>query len=200
MIKEFKDELQAKAVAESLGLLITKYKGVYIVSNSKEEILASYNLGYHNGDNIFYDRDILKEDGFGFIVIKDTTLVDASQIELPYGIKDCSYMFRGCVSLKLPPFVPNGVKKCDSTFNGCKSLKVSPIIPDSVEDCFRMFLNCPALEISPQIPDSVEDCDYMFCNCRSLKQKPQFPPNASAIDALKDTPFENGSVSQKLDS
>ena len=29
MIKEFNNELQAKAIADSLGLFITKYKGVW---------------------------------------------------------------------------------------------------------------------------------------------------------------------------
>ena len=59
MIKEFKDELQAKAVAESLGLLMTKYKGVYIVSNSKEEILANYGLGYYQEEGVFTTKRCL---------------------------------------------------------------------------------------------------------------------------------------------
>ena len=71
MIKEFKGELQAKAIAESLGLYITKYRGIYIVSNSKEELLVKYNLGYHNREDIFYDKDVFREDENGYIIIKN---------------------------------------------------------------------------------------------------------------------------------
>ena len=178
MIKEFKDESQAKAIAESLGLFMTKYKGIYIIGSNKKEICEEYNMGYHELSGAFYDKDLfIVNPKLNNIHIKDKRIVDASKIEVPYNSFSCFDLFNGCSFLKIPPKIPNSVK-----------------------DCFRMFLNCPALEISPQIPESVEDCDYMFCNCRSLKQKPQFPPNASAIDALKGTPFESGSVSQKLDS
>lgn len=99
MIKEFNNELQAKALADSLGLFITKHKGVYIVSNNKEEILAKYNLGYHQREDIFYDKEVFKEDEYRYICVIDTTLVDASSIKLPHNIKDCSYIFYKC-----PPF------------------------------------------------------------------------------------------------
>ena len=49
MIKEFNNETQAKAVSDSLGLFMTKHRGVYIVGNNKEEILALYiNTVYFN--------------------------------------------------------------------------------------------------------------------------------------------------------
>ena len=81
MIKEFNNENQAKAIAESLGLIITKYKDIYIVSNSKEEVLASYNLGYNSEENVFYDKEVFEEDEVSYIVIRDRDIVDASFIE-----------------------------------------------------------------------------------------------------------------------
>ena len=60
MIKEFNNETQAKAIADSLGLFITKYKGVYIVSTNEEELLANYGLGYYQEEDIFMTRKYLR--------------------------------------------------------------------------------------------------------------------------------------------
>ena len=174
MIKEFKDETQAKAIAESLGLIITKYKEVYLVSNSKEEMLARYNLGYFQKEDIFYDKEVFKEN-WGFIVIKDTTLVDASSIELPYGLKTCACMMWNCTSLKVPPIIPEGVKDCSYMFEDCTALKTPPIIPEGVENCSCMFEGCISLEIPPIIPEGVQYCASMFRQCTSLEEPPEIP-------------------------
>ena len=215
MIKEFKDELQAKAVADSLGLFMTKYKGVYIVSNNKEELLANYGLGYFQKEGVFYDKEVFKEDEFGFIVIKDTTLVDASSVELPYRIRNCSYMLWNCTSLKVPPKIPEGVLSCREMFSGCASLETPPIIPEGVKNCVRMFSECTSLksppiipegvqyctsmfrqctslEEPPEIPGGVYDCSFMFQGCISLKLPPNFPENCYTIGALENTPFAEG--------
>ena len=189
MIKEFNNEVQAKAIADSLGLFITKYKGVYLVSNSKEELLANYNLGYFQKEGVFYDKEVFKENMLGFIVIKDTTLVDASSIELPYGLKNCACMMLNCTSLKVPPVIPEGVKDCSYMFCECTSLETPPIIPEGVENCSCMFESCISLEIPPKIPESVKDCTCIFSNCKSLKEPPHFPENCYTIDTLKGTPF-----------
>ena len=198
MIKEFKNESQAKAVAASLGLLITKYKGVYIVSNNKEELLANYNLGYHQRGGIFYDEKVFEIDENDNIVIRDKLLVDASSIELPYEIIDCSHMFSNCISLKIPPTIPKGVKTCDSMFRDCTFLKEAPEIPEGVQNCSYMFCGCTSLKTPseipegafnccamfycctslvtpPIIPESVKDCAYMFGGCSSLKEPPEIP-------------------------
>ena len=215
MIKELNNELQAKALADSLGLIITKYKGIYLVSNSKEEMLDSfrYNLGYGPREGILYDRDIFKGDEYGLIVIRDTTLVDASSIELPYGIKgpmrmfrectslktppiipegvkDCSFMFIGCTSLTTPPIIPDSVKNCSFMFSGCTSLVTPPTISEGVKDCSSMFDGCTSLEIPPIIPKDVEYCSNMFRRCTSLKELPHFPKKCYLSGALGGTPFE----------
>ena len=190
MIKEFSNESQAKAIAESLGLIITKYRGIYIVSNSKEEIIANYNLGSYPEGNAFYDRKMFKIDEDGFLVIKDKEIVDASSVELPYNIKDCSYMFYGCSLLEISPKIPEGVKECCYMFMNCTSLKEPPVIPRSVINCLYMFHSCSSLEASPIIPESVKNCGRMFYGCISLKEPPHFPKNCYTIDALQGTPFE----------
>ena len=142
MIKEFKDELQAKAIADSLGLLMTKYKGVYIVSNSKEELLVNYGLGYYQEEDIFYDKEVFEIGEDDYLYIKNKEIIDASSIELPYSIRDCSYMFWSCDSLETPPKIPKGVESCDSMFCRCFSLKEAPVIPEGVQNCESMFMDC----------------------------------------------------------
>ena len=142
MIKEFNNESQAKAIADSLGLFITKYKGVYIVSNNREELLANYNLGYYSEENIFYDKEIFEIDEDGFLVIKNKDIVDASLVKLPYGLTDCSCMFSGCTSLEIPLIIPEGVKDCSFMFSGCISMKERPRFPKNcVTTC--ALLNTP---------------------------------------------------------
>ena len=213
MIKEFNNETQAKAVADSLGLLMTKYRGVYIVSNSKEEMLAKYNLGYYSGDNIFYDKEVFKVYSRGFLATRDRNIVDASLLELPYDLKDCSYMFQGCIHLEIPPIIPKGVEYCSNMFKGCTSLKKAPtipkgvkyctnmfkdctslkeapIIPEGVLECLSTFSGCTSLEIPPKIPEGVQDCSRIFRDCTSLKERPLFPRNCVTTGALLNTPFE----------
>ena len=174
MIKEFKDELQAKAIADSLGLFMTKHEGVYIVSNNKEEILARYNLGYFQKEGVFYDKEVFKE-GWGFIVIRDRGIVDASLVKLPYGLTDCACMLWNCTSLKVPPIIPEGVLSCREMFNGCTSLRTPPIIPEGVKNCVRMFSGCTSLKTPPKIPKGVQHCSHMFDGCTSLEIPPEIP-------------------------
>ena len=163
MVREFKSEDEALALAQTLGLFITKKNDVFIVGNNKSEICEKYNMGFWTEDDIFYDREVFDTMG-GVISIGDKSIVDARCIELPYGIKTCQFMFDGCYKLKYPPKIPVSVVNCDSMFNDCKCLKYSPKIPEGVKDCYGMFIGCT-----------------------SLKQKPTFPPNADTTDALGDT-------------
>ena len=190
MIRELKGELQAKAIADSLGLFMTKYRGVYLVGNSKGEMLAKYNIGFHSKENVFYDKELFETDACGFLVIKDKNIVDASSIEIPYNLKKCFCMFRGCLSLEIPPIIPESVKNCGCMFYGCTSLKEPPIIPKSVISCTGMFAECTSLETPPEIPEGVKDCAHMFYGCTSLKEPPHFPEHCNIVEALQGTSFE----------
>ena len=58
MIREFKLEDEALALAQALGLFITKKNGVYVVGNNESEICEKYNMGFWKGDDIFYDTEL----------------------------------------------------------------------------------------------------------------------------------------------
>ena len=175
MIKEFNNEPQAKAIAESLGLIITKYKGVYLVSNSKEEMLARYGLGYFQKEGVFYDKEVFEIDEYDFLVIKNKNIVNASSVEIPYNLKRCSCMFSGCTSLEIPSIIPERVESCSYIFMNCTSLKEPPIIPEGAFNCRAMFYCCTSLVTPPIIPSSVTNCAYMFGGCSSLKEPPIIP-------------------------
>ena len=198
MIREFNNEPQAKAIAESLGLLITKYKDIYIVGNNKEEILANYGLGYYSMGDIFYDKAIFEIGEDSLLAIRNKNIVDASSIELPYNIKDCAYMFWGCTSLKVPPVIPEGVKSCQRMFSQCASLKKTSIIPKSVISCAGMFAGCTSLETPPKIPEGATKCYRIFQGCTSLKELPHFPKNCDTYEALQGTPFEGLAYDKRI--
>ena len=183
MVREFKSEDEALALAQTLGLFITKKNGVFIVGNDKSEICKKYNMGFWEKDYIFYDREVFDTMG-GIIYIRDKSIVDARGIELPYGIKTCQFMFDGCYKLKYPSAIPVGVVNCESMFDGCKRLKYSPKIPEGVKNCYGMLKDCGSLKYPPTIPEGILYCNKMFLGCLSLKRKPVFPPNADTTKAL----------------
>ena len=168
MVREFKSEDEALALAQTLGLFITKKNGVFIVGNNKSEICEKYNMDFWERDGIFYDAELFST-LWHTIRIRDESIVDARAIELPYGIKSCCEMFLDCSRLKYPPVIPKSAVDCHHMFDGCKSLKYPPTIPESVINCFGMFRKC-----------------------LSLKQKPTFPPNADTMFALEST-FQDSS-------
>ena len=178
MIKEFNNESQARALADSLGLFMTKCRGIYIVGSNKDEICEKYNMGYWGDDDVFYDKEIFV--GSRYLKIKDKDIVDASTIELPYRVIHCSRMFRDCEALEIPPIIPDGVRECTAMFDGCKSLRIPPNIPVSVKNCNSMFAWCESLATPSQLPDGIIECRFMFQLCSSLKVPPIIP------DSVKD--------------
>ena len=186
MIREFKSEDEALALAQTLGLFITKKNGVFIVGNNELEICDKYNMYFNWRDGIFFDAEV-----FDFILhIRDKSIIDARGMELPYGIKSCSGMFLGCSKLKHPPVIPKSVVSCHKMFEGCKSLEYPPVIPEGVQNCTYMLKGCTRLKYSPVIPEGAK-CFEMFRKCLSLKQKPVFPLNANTTDALKETFYDS---------
>ena len=133
MIKEFANEAQAKALAESLGLFITKKNGVFIVGNTKEAICRKYNMGFWDEDEIFYDNRFFKVieygENKGELRIRNQKIKDARNIELPYGIKYGGSLFSGCLKLKYPPKIPASMTDCGYMFRECVNLKEVPKFP-----------------------------------------------------------------------
>ena len=52
--------------------------------------------------------------------------IDGKDIKIPEGVKNCSRMFYGCVSLVNAPEIPEGVTDCSEMFAYCKSLVNAP--------------------------------------------------------------------------
>lgn len=190
MIKTFLDEQRALAVAHTLGLFITKKNDVYIVGNDKSEIYREYHMKFLEEDCIFYDLELFYTDEDDLLRISNDRIVDASNLELPYGITECSHIFEDCKHLRVPPKLPQTAIYCICTFAGCSSLEQAPEIPKGVVDCECMFDSCENLKYPPIIPNSVKDCSFMFEGCKNLRQKPIFPAEADVYCALDHTPFD----------
>ena len=50
-------------------------------------------------------------------------------VEIPEEVKDCSFMFLGCMSFNQPVVIPDGVLDCHSMFAGCISFNHPVTIP-----------------------------------------------------------------------
>lgn len=134
MVKEFTDGSQALALAQSLGLFMTKKKGVYIVGNTKDEICKKHNMGFWDKDEIFYDADIYEVENTendSELRVRNRKIKDARDMELPYGIKHGSWLFAGCSKLKYPPKIPDSMTDCGFIFSRCISLKEAPEFPQN---------------------------------------------------------------------
>ncbi len=75
-----------------------------------------------------------------------TSLVDASNIVIPKGVKDIGGLFLNCTNLEVAPKIPNTILYMDLTFCECKALTQAPIIPDSVKtERQQIFYGCTNL-------------------------------------------------------
>ena len=75
--------------------------------------------------------------------------IGSSSPVIPKGVKDCSFMFEDCRTLKEAPIIPEGVKNCNGMFGRCISLKEAPVIPEGVKYCSYMFYGCTSLKEAP---------------------------------------------------
>ena len=100
MVREFTNEQQALAISNSLDLHITKKNGVYIVGNDALEICERYGMRRHL--DVFYDAEMFHL-CFSEIRTKYLSIVDASSIEIPYGLKNCALCLVDAVSLECLP-------------------------------------------------------------------------------------------------
>ena len=96
-------------------------------------------------------------------------------------IKNMSYMFSGCSSLKklklnLNKFITNKVINMSKMFYGCSSLEelnISSFNTSKVENMSTMFFGCSSikkLDLSNFNTNNVKNMNYMFVNCLSLKE------------------------------
>ena len=97
---------------------------------------------------------------------------DGSKIEIPKGIKDCSYMFEKC-SIQTPPIIPVGVKNTSHMFKDCMSLTRGAVVPYGVKIMSFMYEGCRVLQSVPSMPDTVMYAQYMCDSCSALFEPPR---------------------------
>lgn len=101
---------------------------------------------------------------------------DGDKIEIPKGIKDCSYMFEKC-SLKTPPIIPIGVKNTSYMFKDCLSLTRGAVLPYGVVIASFMYAGCRQLRSVPVLPSTVRQAQYMCDTCSMLYEPPTLSEN-----------------------
>ena len=139
-----------------------------------------------------------------FINSNNTTLVDASELILPWETVDVGCyerMFKDCINLVYPPQLPATVfRKAKDDFEwlgptdgcyhemfyGCTSLATAPELPATTlaNECYiRMFYDCTSLATAPELPATTlgRNCYWsMFSNCTSLATAPVLPATTLA--------------------
>ena len=76
---------------------------------------------------------------------------DCSDLQIPYGLHNASFMFAGSAgrNVEFPPIIPDFVDCTEGMFRGCHKLKTVPVIPATVEYTGEgagcdMFYECTA--------------------------------------------------------
>lgn len=137
MLKEFNNETEAIALSRMLNLHVAKVGSVFMVGNNVDEICKRSGFSYFKPQDVFYDPNIFVEEEtqarFKRIVLalKDKSIVDASSLELPYGITNINRMFQNCEKMEYAPIIPASVRMASHTFLNCKSLKQLPEMPEA---------------------------------------------------------------------
>lgn len=190
MLKYLDTETEALSLANMLNLYITKKEDKFIVSNDIAAIVKATGLEciYHdrgslhfsNTDSnlrkhskfVFYDPNVWRVLNYfdGTLSLLDTSIVDGSTVEIPYGITDANKMFSGCAFMEIAPDVPDGVIKAQQMFADCANLIVTPKLPNSLYDVSGMFRGCSALEKIDNIPSSIRVSKAMFKSCHKLPE------------------------------
>lgn len=111
------------------------------------------------------------------------TETNGSNIQIPNGIKDVSYMFmnRDITSM---PHLPNSAEDAYGMCAGCKSLLTADAaLPKSLKRSQFMFMACDNLQQGPAFVSS-ENADYMFAGCRAMKNTPKLANGMEHADYM----------------
>lgn len=92
---------------------------------------------------------------------------EGSEIQIPEGIVNISYMFEN-KSLRTPPSIPATVKVADYAFKDCMSLIQGAALPYGLESCGFLYKNCRSMMCGSNMPDTVVSAPYMYDGCTSL--------------------------------
>lgn len=119
-------------------------------------------------------------------VIGDGQIMDMSEMfrgtaisagpYIPESVKDLSYTFAGCKSLRSAPELPRSLVSMDHTFYECSRMTTGSDIPANVNTMAYCFYGCTVLAAAPAITSNVvENMEYAFYNCRSMQTSPGVP-------------------------
>ena len=148
MLKEFNNEVEAIALSRMLNLHMTKVGSVFMVGNNVDEICKRSGFSYFKPQDVFYDPNIFVEEETQarvkriVLALKDKSIVDASSLELPYGITNINRMFQNCEKMEYAPIIPASVRMASHTFLNCKSLKQLPEMPEAAV-MYTTFMGTP---------------------------------------------------------
>lgn len=190
LLKYLDTEAEALSLASMLNLYITKKEGKFIVSNDLAAIVkeTEFECIYHDRNSlqlsnfesnlgkpnkyVFYDANIWRILNYfdGTLSLLDTSIVDGSTVEIPYGITDAYKMFNGCAFMETAPSIPESIVKARQMFADCTHLKVTPKLPNSLHDASGMFKGCSDLEKVNNIPSSIRVSKAMFKSCHRLPE------------------------------
>jgi 3-dehydroquinate dehydratase len=142
------------------------------------------------------DKQSIKQYEFCDLFSDNSTIVDASKLELPASTlaTGCYYgMFKNCTALINMPTLPsvNVINICYSQmFSGCTSLKYITSLPaiNIKQGCYiSMFYGCTTLTTAPVLyaKTLANSCyAYMFRNCSNLNKVCIHADNISATQCL----------------
>ena len=136
--------------------------------------------------------------------------VDLSATELPSGITNMSYAFKGCSTLVKAPQLPDTAQNLLSCFENCTNLIEPPEIPPSVTSLNMTFSECTSLTTVPDlsacvnltnlvntfgkcyaltdasgltIPDSVTGMGSCFAGCKNMTAAPVIPAGVTDMSS-----------------
>ena len=108
---------------------------------------------------------------------------DMSNVKVPDGCKDMSYMFSYMTKMEKPPVIVDShldtntntfvqekcaVEKMDYAFYCCKNLRVAAVYPSSVRSITHTYDGCEGLKGTLFIPENVVTAKYAYNRCKSL--------------------------------
>ncbi|MCM1244078.1 MAG: leucine-rich repeat domain-containing protein [Roseburia sp.] len=95
---------------------------------------------------------------------------------IPEAVKDLSYTFANCKSLRSAPKLPRSLENMDHTFYACSRMTTASDVPANVKTMSYCYYGCVVLAAAPVITSNVlENMEYAFYNCRSMQTSPRAP-------------------------
>lgn len=94
----------------------------------------------------------------------------------PINLVDADAMYRGCVSLTIPPdLMKSSLTTINDMFRGCTGMTCAPEIPETVKEMENTFEGCENIYSATKFPELVENISGSYKGCTSLKDAARIP-------------------------